>query len=326
MNNAIYKIIYLFSKLFLLFSLLVVITLGIFLFIKISNLDTEASSKKEIEEHFNFLDSIYSYEIINKSSHPKLNIGETATLFLKIKNTGNTVWLSEGKHPVFLGTSHCQDRETVFYKKENKGWFSGNRVRMDRSMVYPGQQVYFIFEITAPMISGIYREYFTPLVEYKTWMEDKDIYWDIEVRDPSNPDQELSITVNGMPLKYINIKLNEQKLYAYEDGLVKYLFVTSTGRIGMSTPTGKFEIHNKFSTQYSEPYNLYMDNWMAITPDGRYGIHALPYWKLKGGGKLYEGEDHLGTKVSHGCIRLSVSDAKILYDWAEVGMPVFIED
>ena len=115
-------------------------------------------------------------------------------------------------------------------------------------------------------------------------------------------------------------------LYVYENGLVKYEFQTSTGKPGMDTPTGEFAIQNKFPVQYSPEYELYMDNWMAITPTGSIGIHSLPYWPLKAGGRLYEGEGHLGTKVSHGCIRVSLESSKLLYDWAEVKMPVYIEN
>jgi len=279
-----------------------------------------------VDSEFEIIKPVYSYEIVYQSPCPELNIGEKAVVYVRLKNTGNTVWFNEGRNAVYLGTSHPKDRETVFYKESSKGWHSGNRIKMD-GMVYPGQDGYFVFEVVAPDKSGIYREYFNPLVEYKTWIgEDKDIYWDIAVRDPVKPDERLETTINGMPPKYIKVKIEEQKLYAYENGLQKYVFVTSTGRAGMDTPKGKFQIYNKFPTQYSSQYELFMDNWMAITRSGSHGIHALPYWKLKDGGKLYEGEDHLGTKVSHGCIRLSVSDSHLLYNWAEIGTVIFVED
>ena len=52
----------------------------------------------------------------------------------------------------------------------------------------------------------------------------------------------------------------------------------------------------------------------------KYGLHELPEWP---GGKK-EGEDHLGTPVSGGCIRLGVGAAKELYEWADVGTEVII--
>jgi lipoprotein-anchoring transpeptidase ErfK/SrfK len=32
----------------------------------------------------------------------------------------------------------------------------------------------------------------------------------------------------------------------------------------------------------------------------------------------------LGTKVSHGCIRFGLAEAKLLYDWTKEGTPVWV--
>ncbi|MDD5731523.1 MAG: L,D-transpeptidase family protein [Patescibacteria group bacterium] len=269
---------------------------------------------------------VYTYDVVDKSQDPKLKVGGKTTLALKIRNTGNRAWESAGDNPVYLGTSRPIDRDTVFYSAGNRGWLSGNRIMMDKKIVKPGETVNFIFSLTAPNKSGIYREFFSPIMENLKWLEDKGIYWDIEVRDPNKPDEKLNLSLSGGPVKYIKIKLEEQHLYVYENGLVKYDFLTSTGRPGMDTPTGTFAIQNQFPVQYSPEYELYMDNWMAITPGGAIGIHSLPYWPAKNGGRIYEGEGHLGTKVSHGCIRVSLENSKLLYDWAEVGMPVIVEN
>ncbi|MEK7636792.1 MAG: L,D-transpeptidase family protein [Patescibacteria group bacterium] len=124
--------------------------------------------------------------------------------------------------------------------------------------------------------------------------------------------------------KRIVIDLSKQELTMYEKGKVISIRPISTGKWSTPTPTGEFKTRNKIPVAYSKAYGLYMENWMAITPDGKYGMHALPFWKLKGGGKLYEGAAHIGTPVSHGCIRQTVADAKSLYDWAPIGTPVTI--
>jgi lipoprotein-anchoring transpeptidase ErfK/SrfK len=56
--------------------------------------------------------------------------------------------------------------------------------------------------------------------------------------------------------------------------------------------------------------------WMAFKYG--YGLHELPEWPS---GKK-EGENHLGIRVSHGCIRLGVGPAKWIYDWTPVGTRV----
>ena len=309
-----------------LISILIVVAGGAFLFLRADSEEVKATETQSTKSVGVRGISVYSYSIISKSSDPVVFVREKATLKVRLKNTGNTIWLRGGDNPVFLGASRPADRETLFYQGGLSGWSSGNRVIMDDSMVYPGQQVDFVFEVKAPTSTGVYREYFTPLVEYITWMEDKGIHWDIEVRDPNKPDEKLALTINGLAPKYIKIKLGEQRLYVYEEGLLKYNFIVSTGRPGMDTPKGKFKIWNKFPTQYSSQYQLFMDNWMAITQSGSYGIHSLPYWKVKSGAVVYEDQEHLGTKISHGCVRLDVPESKTLYDWAEVGVPVYIEN
>ncbi len=124
--------------------------------------------------------------------------------------------------------------------------------------------------------------------------------------------------------KRIEVDLSEQKLKLIESGKVVSIRTISTGKWSTPTPTGEFKTRNKIVTAYSKPYALYMEYWMAFTADGSYGLHSLPYWKTRNGGRIYEGANHLGTPVSHGCIRQSLADAKSLYDWAPVGTPVKI--
>ena len=64
-----------------------------------------------------------------------------------------------------------------------------------------------------------------------------------------------------------------------------------------------------------------MPYWMAFDNRG-YGLHELPEWP----GGYKEGASHLGHRVSHGCVRLGVGAAKKLYDWAEVGTLVIVQN
>jgi lipoprotein-anchoring transpeptidase ErfK/SrfK len=63
-----------------------------------------------------------------------------------------------------------------------------------------------------------------------------------------------------------------------------------------------------------------MPFWIGIKGT-RMGIHELPEWP----NGYKEGAAHIGTPVSHGCIRLGVEAAKIVYDWADVGTKVIIK-
>lgn len=125
--------------------------------------------------------------------------------------------------------------------------------------------------------------------------------------------------------KKIVISLSKQQMILYEKGRVVSVRKISSGKWSMPTPTGEFAVKNKIPVAYSKAYGLYMENWMAFSPDGRYGLHSLPYWRLSGGGRLYEGAAHIGTPVSHGCVRQTLADSKTLFDWATVGTPVSIK-
>lgn len=142
------------------------------------------------------------------------------------------------------------------------------------------------------------------------------------VTSSSQPDDQVVGAGKG---KRIEIDLSEQKLKMIENGKVISIRSISSGKASMPTPTGEFKTRNKIVSAYSKPYDLYMEYWMAFSTDGSYGLHSLPYWKTKNGGRYYEGASHIGTPVSHGCIRQTLAEAKSLYDWAPVGTPVKIQ-
>lgn len=122
------------------------------------------------------------------------------------------------------------------------------------------------------------------------------------------------------PGKYIEVNLSQQKLYAYEGTNLFGAYTVSTGKWDTPTPIGTRYIESKSAKAYSAPYDLYMPYWNSI--GGGYGIHELPEWA----NGYKEGEDHLGTPVSHGCIRLGVGAAEAVYNWAPVGTPVVIHE
>lgn len=123
--------------------------------------------------------------------------------------------------------------------------------------------------------------------------------------------------------KYVDINISEQKLSLYENGIALGVYPISSGKPGMDTPVGIFKVMSKSPNAYSKKYALYMPHWMQFTGQG-HGLHGLPYWKLKGGGVIKEGVNHLGIRVSHGCVRLSWEAAEKVYNEVEIGTPVIV--
>jgi LysM repeat protein len=122
--------------------------------------------------------------------------------------------------------------------------------------------------------------------------------------------------------KRILIDISEQHLYAYNGNTLVYSFVASTG-MNNSTRVGTFRVLDKIPNAYASTWNLQMPHWLGIYWAGSLenGIHALPI--LSNGQRLWAG--YLGTPVSFGCIILGIEEARLLYNWAEVGIPVIIQ-
>lgn len=119
----------------------------------------------------------------------------------------------------------------------------------------------------------------------------------------------------------IEIGIKEQRLRISSDRAILGEFPVSTGTYNYPTPLGKFKIDFKHPRAWSNSYGLWMPWWMSFK-QGFYGIHELPEWP----GGIKEGVAHLGQRVSHGCVRLGVDTARLVYDWARLGTPVVIKN
>ncbi|MBI5655258.1 L,D-transpeptidase [Candidatus Uhrbacteria bacterium] len=119
--------------------------------------------------------------------------------------------------------------------------------------------------------------------------------------------------------KKILIKLSTQEMSQTLGGVVVAKYKVSTGRKGAATPPGEYKVMNKNPRAWSNHAKLWMPWWMQFSLSGM-GIHELPEWP--NGRK--EGENHLGTPASGGCVRLGVGPAKTMYDWTPVGTRISI--
>lgn len=119
--------------------------------------------------------------------------------------------------------------------------------------------------------------------------------------------------------KRIEINLKKQELSNFLGGVRMETFRVSSGMASMPTPKGSFKIDSKSPKAWSRSYGLWMP-WFMGMRGGIFGIHELPVWP----NGYREGENHLGTPVSHGCIRLGVGPAEKLFKWTPIGTEVFI--
>ena len=107
----------------------------------------------------------------------------------------------------------------------------------------------------------------------------------------------------------IVVSIAQQRAYAYRNGIPIGISTVSTGKKGHETPTGVFTLLQKNVDHKSSLYNdAPMPYMQRLTWDG-IAMHAgnLP-----------------GYPASHGCVRLPLAFAKLLYGVTRLGLTVII--
>lgn len=128
-----------------------------------------------------------------------------------------------------------------------------------------------------------------------------------------------------VPNKRIVVSISQQRTTVYENGEVKWDWISSTGINNSPTWTGVYQVISHVPNAYAGNWNLHMPNFIGVyhpVPGAEFtnGFHGFP---TRGGGQLLW-ENSLGTRVTYGCILLSDENVKLLYDWAEEGVVVEI--
>lgn len=126
----------------------------------------------------------YSSSYVSQSSYPTIAKGQSGTMFFHLKNSGTLSWYDDsswrgGMYAVHFATGSPINRGSIF----SANWPSSSRpskmfakvyesdnttLAGDQHVVKPGQIAEFSFPITVPAntVSGVYNEYFQPVLEY----------------------------------------------------------------------------------------------------------------------------------------------------------------
>jgi lipoprotein-anchoring transpeptidase ErfK/SrfK len=153
---------------------------------------------------------------------------------------------------------------------------------------------------------------------------DRKVGAEVEEVEPAITTDDLA----GQYPTYIVVDRGSFKLRLYENLELQKTYTVAIGQLGYDTPQGLYHIQNKaedptWSVPDSDwagelagqsippgPENPLKARWMGIYNGA--GIHGTVE------------EDSLGTRASHGCIRMSVLDVKDLYDDVPTGAPIYI--
>ena len=121
----------------------------------------------------------------------------------------------------------------------------------------------------------------------------------------------------------INVNLEHQKTYIYTGKPDNWKLIRtcpcSTGINGEDTPVGSFSTKEKGDWFFSDKYEQGGKYWTQITGDILF--HSVPFSKDKATVLDYT----MNKPSSHGCIRLSIADAKWIYTNIPKGSKVIVK-
>ena len=285
----------------------------------------------------------YTAEMLTENLDLSIEPGVSATKTIQIKNTGNTRWYSVkagcSDVPVMnLGTQRKQDRTSAIAdiapQLGKKSWLNSyyNRVVMIEDFVDPGQTATFHINFKTPYENNIYREYFAPVIEGNAWLEDNTFKIDVHSGFPTDemeakmPFVDRSLAIGNLPEdKNVEIILSKQRSHIKYGDTIVHTFMVSTGARKTPTPQGQFMIHRKQDVRVASAWPHYvMPNYLSLVATGAFGMHALPSLSNDKGIFWTEALNHIGTPVSHGCVRLLPGDSDLMKAFVEVGTPVLI--
>jgi len=182
---------------------------------------------------------------------------------------------------------------------------------------YTGREVYRYQEVqiyATEIIEGI--EWY--MIGPDEWIPEKRDWQRIIGRVIPNPDPPEGVD-NG---RWIEVNLKDQTIAVYEQNQMVFATLIASGIEPFWTRPGLFQIYQKydatpmrgaFEADRSDAYYLEDVPWTMYYDKAR-ALHGA-YW-----------HNGFGTPRSHGCVNMSVGDARWLYDWAGEGDWVYVWD
>lgn len=138
-----------------------------------------------------------------------------------------------------------------------------------------------------------------------------------------SPNNINTLNIESTTSYFIHVNLANQKTYIYKGKPDNWNLIRtcpcSTGISGEDTPAGSFSIKEKGDWFFSDKYEQGGKYWSQITGDILF--HSVPFAKDKTTVLDYT----MNKPSSHGCIRLSIDDAKWLYTNIPKGSKVIIK-
>jgi len=280
----------------------------------------------------------FAGEVVSVTVPESIGPDQVFDVVVEVLNTGDIAWFRnnycENQVSVNLGTFAEEGRSSIFGSSEYavSGWLNDSRIEMTEAVVYPEDIATFKFSSKSNWENVWYKEYFAPVAEGVRWMDEALAEVDIKMGITDDVDAGImdivSFSTKSSDLegeKWIHADLSDQEMQLYVGETMIWSLPMSSGAWDTPTPTGTYYILNKQELRIGGAWpHYYMPNWMGFTSVG-HGLHALPYLANDGGAFWYEALEHIGTPVSHGCIRQLPDDSEKVFAFSEVGTKLVIE-
>ncbi len=110
--------------------------------------------------------------------------------------------------------------------------------------------------------------------------------------------------------KWIEVNVSTQQITAWEGDQPVFSFIGSTGLPNTPTVLGKYNVYWKLESTLMAGADYYLPDvpYTMYFHQG-YALHGA-YW-----------HENFGNPMSHGCVNLSLGDAKMLFEWADPIIP-----
>jgi lipoprotein-anchoring transpeptidase ErfK/SrfK len=127
---------------------------------------------------------------------------------------------------------------------------------------------------------------------------------------------------------WIDVSIRKQRMYIKSGEKTLYTMVISSGIDGSKktyTPRGTFHVQAERGIWFYAPrFHEGAKYWVSWLNHGQYLFHSVP--TDQNGHVIRRDAEKLGQEDSHGCIHLTVPDAKWVYDHIPTGTKVVIHN
>ncbi|MEO8911699.1 MAG: hypothetical protein ABI303_01845 [Candidatus Saccharimonas sp.] len=282
----------------------------------------------------------YAYTDSSKNTPANLSTlmpGQRIFIGFSARNTGNMTWTNTGNNPIRAGTVRDYNRSSPFY---DPSWVGlGRPANLKEASVAPGEVGTFEFWIKAPQVSTgtNFSEYFAPLAEGITWMQDYGMNFGLRVSPPV-----YTWNIVGQAAYTDDSKTSSTGLSSMAPGERKYisLVIKNTGNVPW-TNTGVNPINIGLTRPTDRTSPFYDATWLSTSRPARMkeasvapGQNATFEFWIKApittqGGNYLESFTPLAeglTWMPDLGLNYSISVNPAVYTWSLVGQAAYVDN